>query len=137
MKCFSMAPTGGTAFNKFTFANILTFSASQRDWMIRADNNTYWVNPANCTAYSAQYPNWTLSPTLNITPAPFVPGLWRGTTNTDWFECKNWDDITVPLPPRTSGSMKRRPTIAWSVSPQAAMRCVLPCCRPTVVHHGI
>lgn len=97
MKCFSMAPTGGTAFNKFTFANILTFSASQRDWMIRADNNTYWVNPANCTAYSAQYPNWTLSPTLNITPAPFVPGLWRGTTNTDWFECKNWDDITVPV----------------------------------------
>lgn len=23
-------------------------------------------------------------------------GLWRGTVNMDWFECKNWDDARIP-----------------------------------------
>jgi len=97
IQCFSMAPTGSLAYNKFTFPNILTTSLSPRDWIIRADNTSNWVSPLSCAAYSAQYPNWTLSPTLNITTAPFVPGLWRGAKDTDWFECKNWDDIKVPV----------------------------------------
>ena len=30
--------------------------------------------------------------------APFVAGRWRGRHfSTDWFDCKNWDDVTVPV----------------------------------------
>ena len=97
IQCYSMAPTGSTSYTKFTFTNILTTPLTPRDWIIAADNTANWVSQGSCAAYSAQYPNWTLSPTLNITTAPFVPGLWRGAKDTDWFECKNWDDLKVPV----------------------------------------
>lgn len=99
MNCFSMAPTLATDFNKYT--GPLT-SASQRDWIIRIDNTANWSTYANCTGYNAALPNWLLAPLLPIIPGVPTPGLWRGAAavpaGTDWFDCKNWDDATVPTP---------------------------------------
>lgn len=100
VNCFSMAPTGSTDFNKFTFPNVLTSPATQRDWIIRADSPTNWTSPASCSAYNSLAPNWLLAPILPIIPASIVPGRWRGSalaSGTDWFDCKNWDDAKVPV----------------------------------------
>lgn len=95
MNCFSMAPTGATDYNKYI--GPLTI-ATQRDWIIRVDNTANWSSYANCGAYNAALPNWLLAPTLPITAGGFTPGLWRGAAaSTDWFDCKNWDDATVPV----------------------------------------
>jgi hypothetical protein len=94
IQCFSMAPTLATDFNKYI--GPMT-AASQRDWIIRVDDITNWSSYANCADYNAGGFNWVTAPILPITVAPFVAGRWRGSTSTDWFECKNWDDVTIPV----------------------------------------
>lgn len=97
MPCFSMAPTTSQIFNKYV--GPLT-AASQRDWIIRMDNTGNWAPYLSCNAFNSATPNWLLAPILPITSSTFTPGLWRGGASTpagtDWFDCKNWDDATVP-----------------------------------------
>ncbi len=94
LPCFSMAPTLATDFNKYI--GPMT-AATQRDWVIRVDDQTNWTSYANCADYDAGGFNWLTAPILPITVAPFVAGRWRGSTSTDWFDCKNWDDVTIPV----------------------------------------
>lgn len=95
MNCFSMAPTLATDFNKYV--GPLTI-ATQRDWIIRVDNTANWSSYASCGAYNSASPDWNLAPILPITAGGFTPGLWRGAVaSQDWFDCKNWDDATVPV----------------------------------------
>lgn len=96
MPCFSMAPTTSQVYNKYI--GLLT-PASQRDWILRLDNTSNWSPYTTCAGYNSAAPNWLLAPILPITSSTFTPGLWRGGTPlapTDWFDCKNWDDATVP-----------------------------------------
>lgn len=93
LPCFSMAPTLATDFNKYV--GPMT-AASQRDWIIRVDDPANWASYASCADYGTGGFNWLTAPILPITVAPFVEGRWRGSTSTDWFDCKNWDDARVP-----------------------------------------
>lgn len=93
MSCFSMAPATSSDFNKYTGSRA---PKTQRDWMMALDIPGNWTRPPNCASYNSTAPNWLIEPPLPIIVGGFTPGLWRGGTSTDWFECKNWDDITVP-----------------------------------------
>lgn len=98
MPCFSMAPTSSQVYNKYTGP---VTPASQRDWIIRMDNTANWSSYGTCGAYNSGSPNWLLAPIMPITTSSFTPGLWRGNAGvggTNWFDCKNWDDATVPTP---------------------------------------
>ncbi|MEO8588584.1 MAG: Calx-beta domain-containing protein [Flavobacteriales bacterium] len=94
MNCFSMAPTSATDFSKYTGT---LAAATQRDWMIRIDSPANWTSPGTCAGYNSASPNWLTAPILPIIVGGFTQGLWRGTTSNDWFDCKNWDDVEVPL----------------------------------------
>ncbi len=94
VECFSMAPTSASDWGKYD--GVIT-AASQRDWIIRVENNAAWTAYLNCADYNSMGNSWVSAPILPIIVAPFVPGRWRGSTNTDWFECKNWDDVQIPV----------------------------------------
>ena len=93
IECFSMAPTLASDFNKY-IGPITT--ATQRDWIIRLEAPANWSSYATCALYNSTGYNWMAAPVLPITPGAMTPGLWRGAINTDWFECRNWDDARIP-----------------------------------------
>lgn len=93
VECFSTSPTLASDFNKYK--GPIT-AATQRDWIIRIENPTNWSSFANCTEYNSLGYNWLTAPILPIIPGGMTHGLWRGTVNMDWFECKNWDDARIP-----------------------------------------
>lgn len=93
VECFSMAPTAASDFAKYT--GPLT-AATQRDWIIRADNQANWSTYVDCINYNGLAPDWLTAPILPIIPGVFVHGRWRGAISTDWFDCKNWDDVRIP-----------------------------------------
>ncbi|MGV9013960.1 MAG: hypothetical protein ACOH13_15320 [Flavobacteriales bacterium] len=93
VECFSMAPTSAADYNKYKGPLTL---ASQRDWIIRVGDIANWAAPSGCSAYHALLPDWHAAPILPIITGGMTAGLWRGAKNTDWFECKNWDDARVP-----------------------------------------
>lgn len=97
MECFSMAPTGSSNYNKYTGPTTIT---SQRNWILNVDDPANWTSYATCTDYNITGPNWLTAPIMPFTIVPVIPGLWRGSATlpagTDWFNCKNWDDVQVP-----------------------------------------
>lgn len=93
IECFSMAPTLATDFNKYSGPQT---TATQRDWIIRVDDPSNWSSYTDCAAYNAGGTNWLNAPVLPFTAGAYVPGRWRGAISTDWFDCKNWDDVRIP-----------------------------------------
>lgn len=93
VECFSTNPTLASDFNKYT--GPIT-AATPRDWIIRIENTSNWSSYPNCSQYNSSGYNWLTAPILPIIPGGMTHGLWRGSVNTDWFECKNWDDARIP-----------------------------------------
>lgn len=94
MECYSMALSSST-FQKYTGPVTET---SQGGWIARVGNLSNWSTYSECYDFHDEADadhNWLDAPLLPIYSGR-VAGLWRGAVNTDWFECKNWDDATVP-----------------------------------------
>ncbi|MBK9273349.1 MAG: hypothetical protein IPM49_02260 [Flavobacteriales bacterium] len=94
MPCFSMGPSATTDWSKYTGPQTIT---TQRGWLIRIDDPVNWTTYTSCANYAAGLPNYLSAPVLPITPGGFIPGLWTGAKTNDWFDCRNWDDATVPV----------------------------------------
>ncbi len=92
-----MAPTGSSNYNKYTGPTTIT---SQRNWILNMDDPANWTSYASCADYNSSGPNWLAAPIMPFTIVPVTPGLWRGSATlpagTDWFNCKNWDDVQIP-----------------------------------------
>lgn len=104
--CFSSAPLSASDWVKFVPGEYPTYiTRTARQWIAEFDNPSRWTNYANCTSYNSTGPNYasgsfgsapyTVVPMT--TPVP-VPGRWTGYYDSDWFSCRNWDDVTVPGP---------------------------------------
>lgn len=93
VECFSMSPTLASDFNKYIGP---TTAATQRVWIDRIDAQANWNSYPDCGTYNSSGYNWLSAPILPITPGTMTHGLWSGGKNTDWFECKNWDDARIP-----------------------------------------
>ncbi len=86
-RCFITSISAGN-YTRYTGTATAT---TKRDWIDRISNVANWTTYANCTLYNA-----ASSPNFVITAGTLVNGKWVGTLNTNWFDCKNWDDYLIP-----------------------------------------
>lgn len=64
MSCFSMTPTSGTDFVKYT--GPMT-PATQKDWIIRISNQANWTRYTTCALYNSGLPDYSAGATISIT----------------------------------------------------------------------
>jgi hypothetical protein len=77
--------------------------ANQEGWINRISNSANWQDLGNISNYNS-FRNYTTNMCNNIkfdvlptdTTVQEVYGTWRGTANTDWFNCANWSGKRVP-----------------------------------------
>jgi len=96
MECFNMVPMVATDYLKYV--GDMT-SKSQRDWISYIKDGDNWSSYTGCATYNANgydYLNTVHSIGINTSGSSYVPGLWTGGANTDWFQCDNWDNLRVP-----------------------------------------
>ncbi|HEY1038100.1 MAG TPA: lamin tail domain-containing protein [Bacteroidia bacterium] len=100
--CFLVWPTAQADYNKYKGPITTT---SVRLWIERINDPNNWVGYADDAAFDANtgggydYVNYNganLGMDLPISSGGFSAGQWVGTTNTDWFECSNWQNLRVP-----------------------------------------
>jgi len=96
MECFNVTPGGRTDYLKYT--GPMT-PATRRVWIQRmTDYTTNWTSYIGCATYYAQanphdYHN---GGNITVTAGGYASGKWIGVTDTDWFECSNWENLRVP-----------------------------------------
>jgi hypothetical protein len=96
LDCYSMMPGVATDYIKYTGAIDGFSAASQREWIRRINNPANWTSYADCFGYYAAAPAYETGYSITINPGGFTDGLWLGTTDTDWFNCSNWESMRVP-----------------------------------------
>lgn len=115
MECFSMAPTGTSDYNKYTGP---TTAATKRTWILRISDTANWTSYASCSDYNSTGPDYVGGYNLSMSAGAFSKGIWVGDKDIDWFDCANWQSLSIPdatvsvtLP---SSGVTNQPTIATS-----------------------
>ncbi|MCS6823960.1 MAG: T9SS type A sorting domain-containing protein [Cytophagaceae bacterium] len=94
MECFFSNPTSSTDFSKY--CGPIT-PASQREWIDRVNNPSNWCSYSSCSNYSTSGYNFAGGYTIDINPGGFNAGVWVGDASTDWFNCENWQNKSIPV----------------------------------------
>lgn len=94
LKCFSILP--GIAAKHIKYTGPVT-AASQKDWVDRLNSPSNWTGTNTCAAYIAGGLDYGGSPqTYSIVSSGFNSGYWTGATNSDWYDCNNWQNYKIP-----------------------------------------
>lgn len=93
LRCFSILP--GIAADNIKYTGPVT-PASQKDWIDRLNNSTNWTGSNTCAAYVGMGLNYANPQTYSIIVGGFNSGYWTGASNTDWYDCNNWQNYKVP-----------------------------------------
>ncbi len=90
MNCFSMAPTNGAAYNKYTGP---LSAANQTTWISRISNPTNWTSYSSATSYASSSPNYSAGLTLTINSGGDIPtASWTAPSGTI---CSNTSSINL------------------------------------------
>lgn len=102
-QCFMVSPSASSDFLKFVAPAPDVFpgytARSQLQWLLETDDNARWVAEGNCSTFntgSASSPDYASGFVFPIAAGAMVNGRWTGHDDMDWFDCRNWDDATVP-----------------------------------------
>ncbi len=100
-KCFTTIAPNGDGKVKFNDPNDPDFSATtndQLDWIALINTTANWDSYSTTSDYNNNgydYKGSTTCPAMTITASNHLAGYWKG-DNSNWFDCSNWDDLTVP-----------------------------------------
>ena len=88
--CFSMAPTNGAAYNKYTGP---LSASNQTTWISRISNPTNWTSYSSSTLYTSSSPNYSAGLTLIINSGGDIPtASWTAPSSTI---CSNTSAINL------------------------------------------
>ncbi|MCD6556243.1 MAG: hypothetical protein J7K64_03530, partial [Bacteroidales bacterium] len=95
--CFQTDISGASNNDKVKYSGAMT-SATQLEWIARVNDTGNWTTYSSDALYDATTTNLYRQSgvTIPITPGGYTDGVWTGTQNTDWFDCGNWQSLTVP-----------------------------------------
>ncbi len=93
LKCFNILAPSGSENVKYTG---ITTPTTQRNWLDRLNDQTNWTAMNGCAAYTSQSPDYSIGYNFVINAGGFSSGQWTGSVSTDWFDCNNWQNFTVP-----------------------------------------
>jgi hypothetical protein len=102
MECFSMMPGVATDFIKFNSSIDGWSATSKRGWIDRINNPLNWINcggatpTISCNNYNSTAPDYAAGYSISISAGGFSPGVWTGSKDINWFNCENWQDMTIP-----------------------------------------
>ncbi len=101
-KCFTtVAPASGgkVKFNDPNDPDFSTTTNDQLDWIALINDETNWDTYNSNAGYNNNgfdYKGDTNCPQMTIASATHLDGVWKGTKDSNWFDCSNWDNLKVP-----------------------------------------
>lgn len=88
---------------------------SRVDWILRVNDDDNWTVYTDNTEYDNGLPDyWGACEVFDIGSTIWTNGLWTGDYDTDWFQCRNWQNLTVPNETVTAtiNSLTNQPVIS-------------------------
>ncbi len=97
--CFNLDVTGSFVQAKqHNVGNVgVLINATQRNLIINISNQSNWANKGTGGGNDLDFTS-VFSPNngYTVTGSSFQPGRWIGDFNNDWFNCSNWENLSVP-----------------------------------------
>ncbi|MDX2197159.1 MAG: T9SS type A sorting domain-containing protein [Cytophagales bacterium] len=94
--CFNTNVTGLTNKDKVKYTGP-TSAASKITWILRLNNSANWTGYSSDANYNAGGTDYRgAGASYTITVSGFQDGVWTGTRSNDWFDCGNWQSLTLP-----------------------------------------
>ncbi|MEA1874073.1 MAG: T9SS type A sorting domain-containing protein, partial [Bacteroidota bacterium] len=95
-ECFNTNVSGISNQDKVKYIGPMT-DVTKLDWIMRFNNVSNWTGYADDASYDAATPDYRgTGVTIGITNGGFESGRWTAGQNTDWFDCGNWQNLTIP-----------------------------------------
>ncbi len=101
-QCFTTTAPVGDGKVKFNDPNDPDFSTTdndQLDWIALINDTDNWDTYSDNSDYNSSgfdYKGDTNCPQITIAVSTHIAGKWNGSKNSNWFDCSNWDNLTVP-----------------------------------------
>jgi hypothetical protein len=86
-------------FNDPVNPDFSTTTRSKLDWIALFNNSLNWDTYGSNSLYNSggyDYKGVLTCPTLTIAVSPYSEGIWTGKKDTNWFDCSNWQTLSVP-----------------------------------------
>lgn len=97
LDCFNTDVTGLSNNSKVKYTGPIT-SATRLVWVGRINNPNNWTGYVDNSGYDAGGYDFSLPANcpLTINVGTSTEGQWTGSEDNNWFNCSNWEDLTVP-----------------------------------------
>lgn len=94
-ECFNTNVVNTTEKDRVKYTGIFT-SATQRNWIARINNPINWTGYSTTALFNSEDTIYSTGLKLAITQSNFSEGQWIGDVDSNWFNCANWSNLTVP-----------------------------------------
>ena len=101
LECYTTNVVGNAKvkFNDPINPDFSTLTNGRFDWIALINNSANWdtyISNATYIAGGYDYKGSTVCPALTVAGNTYINGKWTGKQDTNWFNCANWEGLSVP-----------------------------------------